>query len=653
MRIPEHKIEEIRRASDIVDIISKYLPLKKRGKNFITLCPFHNEKTPSFTVSQDKQIYHCFGCHAGGNVFNFLMEYKKISYVEAVLELAAEYGIPVDYEEEKYSEQQSETEELYEINKIAAIFFSDNLLKNEEGKFARKYFESRKIKSSTIKTFGLGYLPQNNVLVNHLKEKKVDLEKAIYLGLIGKNEKGNLFDKLYDRIIFPIFSTNGRIVAFAGRVLKDNENISKYINSPESKIYYKGKILYGLFFAKEEIRKSEIAIVVEGYMDLISLYQNNIKNVVAVSGTALTEDQIQLLSRYTKNVVLLFDADTAGVKASMRSIELLLKHNLNIKIAVLPEGEDPDSFVNKYGAEEFKKIINSSQDFLEFQTSIFEKEGRFDDAVKSTDAIRELMATVALINDDLKRNLLIKSLSDKFNLRLKLLEDELNKILKTRSEFYRNNRKEQNQKEQFSLSSSEGISPKVISNYPEKINGKKNVTSIIDSPVFITEREIVKLLYENDENLINLIFKFLNPDDFEFDIHRILAQYIFDEYKNENEINISFQRKSDEPLAKIIELIEDEKVKNYLLELTLDKYRISDKWEEKLGHRNDPNILYKITIDTIKKYKTQKIEEKIKEVSKQIEENFDEANQLELLKELTELQQEKSNINNHIKEKIK
>jgi hypothetical protein len=171
------------------------------------------------------------------------------------------------------------------------------------------------------------------------------------------------------------------------------------------------------------------------------------------------------------------------------------------------------------------------------------------------------MTTVALINDDLKRNLLIKSLSDKFDLRLKLLEDELNKILKTRSEFYRNNRKEQNQKEQFSLSSSEGISPKAISNYPEKINGKKNVTSIIDSPVFITEREIVKLLYENDENLINLIFKFLNPDDFEFDIHRILAQYIFDEYKNENEINISFQRKSDEPLAKIIELIEDEKVK--------------------------------------------------------------------------------------------
>ena len=269
MRIPEHKIEEIRRASDIVDIISKYLPLKKRGKNFITLCPFHNEKTPSFTVSQDKQIYHCFGCHAGGNVFNFLMEYKKISYVEAVLELAAEYGIPVDYEEGKYSEQQSETEELYEINKIAAIFFSDNLLKNEEGKFARKYFESRKIKSSTIKTFGLGYLPQNNVLVNHLKEKKVDLEKAIYLGLIGKNERGNLFDKLYDRIIFPIFSTNGRIVAFAGRVLKDNENISKYINSPESKIYYKGKILYGLFFAKDEIRKSDIAIVVEGYMDFI------------------------------------------------------------------------------------------------------------------------------------------------------------------------------------------------------------------------------------------------------------------------------------------------------------------------------------------------------------------------------------------------
>ncbi len=649
MRIPENKIDEIRNISDIVDVISKYLPLKKRGKNFLALCPFHNEKTPSFTISPEKQIYHCFGCHAGGNVFNFLMEYKKISYVEAVLDLASEYGISIDYEEGKFPEQQSETEDLYEINVIAGKFFSDNLLKNEEGKFARKYFESRKIKTSSIKTFGLGYLPQNNGLVNYLKEKKVDLEKAIYLGLIGRNEKGNLYDRLNDRIIFPIFSTNGRIVAFAGRILTNKENIAKYINSPESKIYYKGKILYGLFLAKEEIRKLDFAIIVEGYMDLISLYQNNIKNVVAASGTALTEDQIQLLSRYTKNIVLLFDADTAGVKASMRSIELLLKRGLNIKIAVLPAGEDPDSFVNKFGTDEFKKIINSSQDFLEFQTSIFEREGRFEDPIKMTEAIRDLMKSVALIDDELKRNILIKSLSGKFNLRFKLLEDELNKILQV----------ENKQKQRDQLISSSISKDKIQqsayggqSNYRGIDNQKVNAISINNSSLFNIEKDLIKLLYENDEKLINLIFKFLNPDVFEFDIHRTLAQYIFDEYKNENDINISFQTKNDEPLAKIIELIEDEKVKNYLLELTLDKYRISDKWEEKLGHSNDPNILYKIAIDTIKKYKTQKIDEKIKHISKQIDQNnIDEVNQLELLKKLKELQQEKSNINNYITEK--
>ncbi len=345
MNISERKIEEIRSAVNIVDVISDKVTLRKRGKNFLGLCPFHNEKTPSFTVSEDKQIYHCFGCHNGGNAFKFLMEYEKISFVEAVQELAQQAGINIEYNDEGAEERQSEQEILYDINSIVGRYFSDNLRLSDEGEIGRKYFEKRNIKDKTIREFGLGYsFASKDNLVNFLSAKKVDLEKALQLGLIGKANDGRLYDKFSGRIIFPIFSSHGRVIAFAGRILEKRDNAAKYLNSPESIIYYKGKILYGLSHAKDEIRKRNKAILVEGYMDLISLYQNGIKNVVAVSGTALTDDQVQLLSRYTKNVFLLFDADTAGIKASMRSIELLLKKDIEIKIISLPSGEDPDSY---------------------------------------------------------------------------------------------------------------------------------------------------------------------------------------------------------------------------------------------------------------------------------------------------------------------
>ena len=333
MRIPESKIEEIRSTASIVDMISEYVQLRKRGKNYIGLCPFHNEKTPSFTVSDEKQIFHCFGCHTGGNIFKFLMEYKKISFVEAVQEVAEQLGIPLEYYESAgYEEQQSDQEMLYDINIEAAKYFLNNLLKDNEAETARVYLQKRNIKQQTIRTFGLGYTLRGwENFVNYAKEKKIDLEKAVTLGLAGKHPDGRYYDRLPGRLIFPIFSPNGRVVAFAGRVLDPNEKGGKYINSPESIIYNKSRILYGLSFAKDEIRRLNKAIIVEGYMDLISLYQNGVKNVVAVSGTALTDEQVQLLSRYTKDVVLLFDADTAGIKASMRSIEILLKRDMEVK----------------------------------------------------------------------------------------------------------------------------------------------------------------------------------------------------------------------------------------------------------------------------------------------------------------------------------
>ena len=430
MRIPESKIEEIRNSVSIVDVISEYVQLRKRGKNFIGLCPFHSEKTPSFTVTEEKQIFHCFGCHAGGNVYKFLMDYKKISFIEAVQEIAQQQGIEISYDDEGFNEKQSEQEILYDINTEAARYFSNNLLNDAEGEFARNYFQKRNLKVQTMRAFGLGYAHNGwENLVNFLKEKNIDLEKALQLGLIGRNNDGRVYDKLAGRIIFPIFSPNGRVVAFAGRKLREDDSGGKYINSPESIIYVKGRILYGLSHAKDDIRKLDKAIIVEGYMDFISLYQAGVKNVVAVSGTALTDDQVQLLSRYTKNVVLLFDADAAGIKASMRSIEILLKRDFDVKISTLPKGEDPDSYVTKFGKDAFDEIIKRAENFLEYQTAYYETEGMFDDPTKMAEAIRDLVKPIALVDDELKRNILMRTIAKKFNLREKLLEAELDKAL--------------------------------------------------------------------------------------------------------------------------------------------------------------------------------------------------------------------------------
>jgi DNA primase len=489
MRIPENKIEEIRSAANIVDVISGYVQLRKRGRNYIGLCPFHSEKTPSFTVSEEKQIYHCFGCHAGGNVFRFLMDYEKISFVEAVQELASQLGITVEYDSTPGDEKQTEQELLYDINTEAAKYFFNNLHNSEEGEIARKYLQERKIKTQTMKTFGLGYALRGwENFLNFAKEKKLDLEKVTELGIVIKSDDERYHDRFAGRLIFPIFSPNGRVVAFAGRILDEKEKAAKYLNSPESLVYIKGRILYGLSFAKDEIRKLDKAILVEGYMDLISLYQSGIKNAVAVSGTSLTEEQVQLLSRYTKNVVLLFDADTAGIKAAMRSIELLLKKDIEVKIATLTGGEDPDSYINKYGKEKFEETISYAQNFLEYQSEYFEKEGMFEDSAKMTESIRELVKSAALINDELKRNLLIKSIAKKFNLREILIENELEKALKIERATLRITK------------------PATGETSAKNVVGAASSAEVTESE-FSTEKEIIKLLFEGDKEIIDLIIR--------------------------------------------------------------------------------------------------------------------------------------------------
>ncbi len=611
MRIPEQKIEEIRNAADIVDLISTNVHLRKRGKNYVGLCPFHQEKTPSFTVSEDKQIYHCFGCGAGGNVFKFLMEFKNISFVEAVEEIAAHVGIKIDYESSSFDAQQSELEELYEINVMAARFFSDNLIKGSSGEEAREYLKRRNIKPQTQKIFGVGFAPygRDNFLT-YAKENKVDIAKAKLLGLIDTNDRGEYYDKFRGRIIFPIFSPNGRVIAFGGRLLENQDNAAKYLNSPESQIYSKRRSLYGLFHSKDEIRKLNRAILVEGYIDLVSLYQAGIKNVVASSGTSLTEEQVQLLSRFTKNIIILFDADPAGQKASLRSIEILLKQDFEVKVVALPKGEDPDSFIIKYGKDKFDEEIARAKNFLEYQTAQFEEEGLFEDSAEMTKAVRELVKMLALVNDELKRNLLMKSIAKKFNLREKLIESELNFFLELQKERSAPIKPEQRNSQQ---QASEKL----------QLTAKQQN----ENPY---EKELIRLLFSGNEQIVSYIIDNVATENFFNHTYRKLADIVHEGF-NEQKISPSY----------LIDKIDNEKLRSFVLELTLTDEIISKKWDDISFNGKIEKDTFEHATDTVKYFHIFLIDSQIKQNNQLIAESKDERLYIELMARNKELQEEK------------
>jgi len=613
MRIPEQKIEEIRTAADIVDIVSAHVHLRKRGKNFIGLCPFHQEKTPSFTVSEDKQIYHCFGCGAGGNVFKFLMEFKNISFVEAVEEIAEHLGIKIDYDSAPADQQQSELELLFEINVLAARFFSDTLLKNNSGEEAREYLKKRNIKPQTQKIFGIGFAPYgwDNFLA-HARENQIDLARAKLLGLIDTNDKGEFYDKFRGRVIFPIFSPNGRVIAFGGRVLENRENTAKYLNSPESQIYSKRRSLYGLYHSKEEIRKIDRAILVEGYMDLVSLFQSGVKNVVASSGTSLTDEQVQLLSRFTKNIIILFDADPAGQKASLRSIEILLKQDFDVKVIALPKGEDPDSYIIKYGKEKFDEEVTRAKNFLEYQTAQFEEQGKFEDPSEMTKAIRELVQTLALVNDELKRSLLMKTIAKKFNLREKLIESELNAFLQQekRTGTVRPDQRHVN------VAAPEKL---ILQQKPE-----------IENPY---EKELVRLLFSGDERIVGHIFDNVAVENFSNHSFRKLVEIVHDGF-NEGKISPAY----------LVDKIEDEETRAFILGLTLADETISKKWDDFSYNGKIEKDTFDHATGTVRNYLVFQIDQQIKQKNQIMAESKDERLYVELMVQIKELQEEKKSL---------
>ncbi|MBN1449147.1 MAG: DNA primase [Bacteroidetes bacterium] len=431
MRIPEHKVDEIRAAADILDVVSGFVRLKKTGRNYTGLCPFHREKTPSFNVNPERGIFKCFGCGKGGNVFTFLMEIEHLTFVDAVESLAERYGIALEREGGSPKESREEIEAMYVANRIAARFFFDTL-QGETGAVGREYFASRGWSTDTQRTFGLGFAPNDwHAFLQYARAQDLNDDILEATGLIIRKEGGSTYDRFRNRVVFPITSVSRKVLGFGARALAADEQ-PKYLNSPESPIYNKSRILYGLAQAHRAIRDQDAVVLVEGYADVLSLSQVGIENVVATSGTALTPDQVRLLARYTRNFFFLYDADSAGLNAMLRGIDIILEEDCDSRIVQLPTGEDPDSYVRKHGADGVRAAIAQAVSFVDFITDRFRAEGGLDTPEGKTQVIHRIVDLVARMDDPIRREFYIHHVAEKYGIYESVLYRELEKELKTR-----------------------------------------------------------------------------------------------------------------------------------------------------------------------------------------------------------------------------
>lgn len=430
-------VQRIYDAIDIVDVVKDYVALKKRGANYMGLCPFHNEKTPSFTVSASKGIFKCFGCGKGGNAVNFVMEHERLSYVEALKLLARKYHIEIQEKAptEEDIRQQNERESLLVISEFAAKYFAETLRKDQEGKaIGLAYLKERGIRDDMIERFQLGYSPEKrNSFTMRALQEGFQLEYLIKSGLTIQHEGSEPFDRFHGRVIFPIHSLSGKVIGFGGRILRSDKNIAKYLNSPESEIYHKSQVLYGLYQARKAIEKTGKVFLVEGYTDVISLHQCGIENVVASSGTSLTVEQIRLIKRFTSNITILYDGDEAGIKASLRGIDLVLEEGMNLKVLLLPDGEDPDSYSRKVSITDFLGFIERNEsDFITFKTRLLLKDAK-NDPVKRANLINDVVRSIASIADPITRSVYIRECSVMLSTEEQTLYAQVNRIRREKS----------------------------------------------------------------------------------------------------------------------------------------------------------------------------------------------------------------------------
>lgn len=466
--IEKESVERVMEATDIVDVIGDFVSLKRRGANYIACCPFHYEKTPSFSVSRSKGIYKCFGCGKAGSAVTFLMEHESMSYIEAIKYLGRKYGIEINEKEESPEDtaKRLRHESMLAVSDFAAGFFTRNLFDTAAGRaIGLSYFkEKRGFTDETIRKFGLGYSPDPKQFTGREEEVPSLAEAAlkngykreflIATGLCYEHSGAQLADKFYDRVMFPIHSLSGRVIAFGGRTLRTDKSVAKYMNSPESEIYHKSRSLYGIFQAKSSISRHQKCYLVEGYTDVISMHQAGIENVVASSGTSLTTEQIRLIRRFTTKVTVLYDGDAAGIKASLRGIDMLLEEGLEIKVVLLPDGEDPDSFARSRSGEEMLEFLESHEtDFIEFKYRLL-SDSIDRDPIRRAELIREIVRTISVIPDQIVRSVYIEQTAQRLSLKQELLFQEVAAVRKKRIESGEYERLRREEREESKASSS-------------------------------------------------------------------------------------------------------------------------------------------------------------------------------------------------------
>lgn len=476
-------IDRIFSSIDIVDLVGDYVSLKRRGANYLGLCPFHNEKTPSFTVSPTKGIYKCFGCGKGGNGVNLVMDLEALSYPEALRFLAKKYNIEVEEKEVTADDlkKRDQRDSMLIVTNFAAEWFADNLLNTDEGKrIGWSYFKERGFNQATIEKFQLGYSPaKRDALTNAAVKKGFQLQFLESTGLSIVRDDWKI-DRFAERVMFPIHSLSGQVIAFGGRIMRADPKIAKYLNSPESEIYHKSRVLYGIYQSRRSITKLNQCILVEGYTDVISLHQSGITNVVSSSGTSLTVEQVKLIKRFTPNLIILYDGDAAGIKASLRGIDIILEEEMNVKICLLPSGEDPDSFAQKSGAATTTQYIEEhAEDFIRFKTSVLLKDAGAD-PVKKAAIVSDIVQSIAIIPDNIMRSVYLKQTSEMLQIDERVLYESVNKIRK---------------KKFYSKKSLDGKAPTELVMksmvVPPPLEGKA------EPVVFQFEREIIWLLFEH------------------------------------------------------------------------------------------------------------------------------------------------------------
>ncbi|MBX2958843.1 MAG: DNA primase [Flavobacteriales bacterium] len=636
--IPKHTIDQIFEAAIIEEVVGEFVVLKKRGANLLGNCPFHNEKTPSFTVSPAKGIYKCFGCGKAGNSVNFIMEHEHYTYPEALRYLANKYKIEIEELEETDAQKQAanEKESLFIVSNFAANYFQKQLHETQEGRsIGLSYFVERGFREDIIKKFELGYNPDSwDAFTAEALAQGYQLEFLEKSGLTIVKEQKH-FDRFKGRVMFPIHNLSGRVLGFGGRILKTDLKAAKYVNSPESEIYHKSNVLYGIYFAKKSIIEQDNCFLVEGYTDVISLHQSGVENVVASSGTSLTEGQIRLISRYTQNITILYDGDAAGIKASFRGIDMILQEGMNVRVVLFPDGEDPDSFAKKHNATELTTYIKEhTQDFISFKTDVLIKEVG-NDPIKRAELIKEIVASIAVIPDQIKRSVYTKECSNLLSIPENALINETNKILR----------------KNLSKTTQQNI-PDEIETYTP-ISKDEKIEQESDSKHW--EYEIIRLLITYGDKIIALevvdnenkkqeqqvatavyIISSIAEDQLVFD--NPLYQQIVDEYT-------SFLNKEIIPSHQDFINHTNAEINSIAISILSNKYDISENWQKhSITVTKEEEQIKMAAVNTVFAFKLSKLNQLIEKLQNELKTCSNDEDMMIIVADLTRYQQVKKQL---------